>query len=297
VAGGWIHDEVIDADRDGFETALMSWFRDGPERVAAAAQELRWPVTPYRPLPSVAPPVGGETPVGATASRPAGRGRAGRRPPVVVDLTTHWAGPLATSLLAEAGAEVVKVDPEVRPDGFRSRPRLYHHLNRAKEVVDLDLREAGDRHRFEVLVAGADLLVESFSRRVLPNLGYDRDLLHHLNPGLATLSVRAFPTGTAEADWLAYGPGVHAASGLGLVSGSPTPAPIAYPDLVAGVAAYRRGVELLAGLVGPGRPGPGTAGTAEISLSGAIAPLVAEAVRRRDPSGRSDGSERGRTNG
>lgn len=277
VAGGWIHDEVVDEDRDAFESLLPAWAEGGPERVAEAAQELRWAVTPYRP-PSIHRlagrpadrPDGDEPTAEHGRRRPAGHspGSARGRPPKVVDLTSHWAGPLATALLAGAGAEVVKVDPDARPDGFRPRAALYRHLNGAKRIVSLDLRHTGDRARFEELVAGADLLVESFSRRVLPNLGYDRAGLAAINPRLDQLSIRAFPAHSPEASWLAYGPGVHAASGIGLIDGEPRPAAVAYPDLVAGVAAYARAVALLADGVPGGR-------AEEVSLAGAIAPLAA----------------------
>jgi len=281
VAGdGWIHDEVLDDDREAFEAVLAARAGDGAESVAAACQELRFPVTPYRwpggPVP--APDRGRERPQPV----PGGGTRPARERPVrVIDLSTHWAGPLATALLAEAGAEVVKVDPHCRPDGFRGRPRLYRHLNEAKEIVDLDLRRPDDRRRFEALVTGADLLVESFSRRVLANLGYDRAALAELDPGLAVVSIKAFPAGTAEADWLAYGPGVHAASGLGLASGRPVPAPVAYPDLVAGVTAYAMAVDLLAD-----PPGGGQEAGAEISLAGSISALVRAAA---DDGGAGDG--------
>lgn len=281
VPGGWVHDEVLDDDRSGFESVLAGEAHRGPEAVAAACQQLRFPVTPYRRLPATAPagPVdhasGEPGDIALSPSGPGATGPASRRPIRIVDLSTHWAGPLATMLLADAGAEVVKVDPDCRPDGFRARPALHRHLNGAKDIVDLDLRRDGDRRRFETLLAEADLLVESFSRRVLPNLGYDGERLAHLQPTLSVLSIKAFPAGSAEADWLAYGPGVHAASGLGLLTDRPVPAPIAYPDVVAGVTAYARAVRLLAD-----RSGGGPARRAEVSLAGAIAPLVRTASSR-----------------
>lgn len=271
VAGGWIHDEVVDEDREAFEALLATWAGDGPERVARAAQELRWPVTPYRPPPgrSASGRTGDGRWLGVGDGRLDTPGRPARRrsTPTVVDLTSHWAGPLATSLLARAGADVVKIDPEVRPDGFRARPALYRHLNGHKRIVSLDLRRPSDRDEFEGLLSRADLLVESFSRRVLPNLGYDGDRLAGINPALAVLSIRAFPAGTPEAGWLAYGPGVHAASGLAMLDGTPRPAAVAYPDLVAGLAAYARAVHLLAGT----DPVPGAR---EVSLAAAIGPLT-----------------------
>jgi len=269
VVGGWVNDEVIDEDRPALEAFIDATPDAHPEALASAAQELRWPITPYRQMSPVAPPMPRAAPT--VSAHP--EDRQSRRP-LVVDLSTHWAGPLATSLLAEAGAEVLKVDPDCRPDGFRERQDLYRHLNGAKTVVDLDLRREPDRHRFETLLGHADLLVESFSRRVLPNLGYDRRRLAELNPALATISIKAFPASSPEADWLAYGPGVHATSGLGWPTGQgrPEPAPLAYPDLIAGVTAYARAATALGG-----------AGDGEVTLAGSIAPLVALAIDRSEP--------------
>jgi len=280
VGDGWVHAEIIDEDLDLFETLLCGHRRGGspataPERLAAAAQELRLPVSPYRFPPdafigsvpdALADDVFDEAP-GAISQSPAGGA-------TVIDLSTHWAGPLATKLLAEAGATVIKVDPDCRPDGFRARPRLYRHLNGAKELVNLDLRTSDDRRRFESTVSGADLVVESFSGRVMTNLGYSPEALRDLNPRLSTISIRAFPANTPEAGWLGYGPGVHAASGLGLVTGRPVPAALAYPDFLTGLAAHRRALSLLADDDAPARVG--------VSLLGTIGPIVRAAAATGD---------------
>ena len=276
------------------------------ERLAAEAQVWRLPVTPYRRLadaaralsaapnrpipPSIAaasqvrrdgpmaPDDGAPSQVrvprddGATSrvrkDEPARRWR-GRDQPLVVDLTALWAGPLATALLADLGAEVVKVDPVARPDGLARHRAFHHHLNLAKQVVDLDLRDDSDRRRFEALLDRADLLIDSFSRRVMPNFGYGRPALAARWPRLAALSITAFPASAAEADWIAYGPGVHAAMGLGDrgPGRSFEPAPVAYPDALAGLAAFASAAELLA-------RGPSAPAGAEVSLAAAIAPLT-----------------------
>lgn len=282
------------------------------ERLAAEAQVWRLPVTPYRHLadatrvlvaapdrltqPSIAaasqvrrdgpmaPDDGAPSQVrvprgdGATSrvrkDEPARRWR-GRDQPLVVDLTALWAGPLATALLADLGAEVVKVDPAARPDGLARHRAFHHHLNSAKQVVDLDLRDASDRRRFEALLDRADLLIDSFSRRVMPNFGYGRPALAARWPRLAALSITAFPASAAEADWIAYGPGVHAAMGLGDrgPGRSFDPAPVAYPDALAGLAAFASAAELLA-------RGPGAPASTEVSLAAAVTPLTRLAGQR-----------------
>lgn len=281
VTGGFVHAEVLDDDIDLFADVLDAIGPQGPEAVAAAAQELRLPVTPYRRLRAVE---------GLSNDVPALRQQADpdwATAKTVVDMSTHWAGPLTTALLADAGARVIKIDPICRPDGFLARPRLYDHLNRSKEIIDLDLRLDGDRCRFEALIASADLLAESFSRRVMTNLGYGPDRLKAISPSLRTLSIKAFPAGSAEQDWIGYGPAVHAASGLAYggsqaATNDPVPAPIAYPDLLAALTAYGEGLRLLGGGVGH----------REVSLMGSIAPLVRQLIGQPDPVGRSDGDER-----
>ena len=269
VPGGAVHADVADDDAEVWAAVVDSWAEAGPEALSRAAQERRLPVTPYRrpaPLPVA---------TSATVDVPLRRRAGGLQGIRVVDLTTLWAGPLCTALLAEAGAEVVKVDPSCRPDGFRDRPALYEHLNRGKQVEDLDLRQRADRDRFEELVARSDMLVSSFSRRVLPNLDYGAARLRDLNPTLAFLAVTAFPVGSAEQDWLAYGGGVHAARGLGMTGGVPAPAPVSYPDPLAGWAAFARALELL------GRPGPFR--TVEVALSEVVTPLLAPALSTGPP--------------
>ena len=213
VGGGWVHAEVIDDDRDLLDRLLTDAGASDPEAFARTCQELRLPVSPYRALTATTPAIDPADPLGTDPHRgPAGgadagpdghgdpaatgpdghgdpaadrgddRGLADPAGATVIDLSTHWAGPLATRLLADAGATVVKVDPRCRPDGFGQRPALYRHLNHGKEVVDLDLRSPTDRARFEQLLASADLLVESFSRRVMGNLGYDDDRLRAAQP-------------------------------------------------------------------------------------------------------------------
>jgi crotonobetainyl-CoA:carnitine CoA-transferase CaiB-like acyl-CoA transferase len=198
----------------------------------------------------------------------AGTGEQTLRPAdvTVVDMTAMWAGPLCTRLLADWGASVVTVEPAVRPDGVRQSPAQFAVLDQGKRRVPWDLRLGPDRAAFESAVAAADVLVESFSARVLSSLGYPPEALHRLNPRLRVVAIRAFPSSTPEASWVAYGRGVHAASGLGMVAGQAAPALVAYPDPLAGLAAFGT---VLAALGGPG----GTVD--EVSLAGAISPLLA----------------------
>jgi hypothetical protein len=252
--------------------ALAPAERDDPERVAAAAQEVRLPVLPYRRAPEPGAP-----PPDPLRALPEPAGLVSLDGLTVVDLSSMWAGPLTTALLARFGARVVKIEMPGRPDGLRAwgRPSgaapspFFRALNRGKEIVALDLRQSADRARFEALLEKADLLVESYSRRVMPNLGYDAETLDRLRPGLIIARLRAFPRGPLV-DWTAYGSGIHAVSGLGDVGGGRfAPAALSYPDPLAGLLLFATCLARLAA----GRRGPGPE-VAEVSLLGSVAPLL-----------------------
>jgi hypothetical protein len=107
------------------------------------------------------------------------RGSAARRRherPLVVDLSSLWAGPLATNLLGLAGAEVVKVESIGRPDGLRRDDSgLFDILNAGKRSVALDFADPIDRRALGALVAAADVVVEASRPRALRQLGIDVD--------------------------------------------------------------------------------------------------------------------------
>ena len=235
----------------GMLATLAPAQRADPEVVAAEAQAWRLPVMPYRSRDTMTamqgePPVReiarrslsgtGAEPVvsGADAALPSGAAPLqGLR---ICDLTTMWAGPLATAILARLGAEVIKVEPSCRPDGLRrGDAALFGRLNRNKARADLDLREPAGRERFEQLVASSDVVVDSFSPRVMTNLGYPAEALWRLRRDVIIAGVRAFGPGPWR-DWAGYGSGIHAASGLADCGGGTfVPAAVSYPDPLAGL--------------------------------------------------------------
>ena len=90
------------------------------------------------------------------------------RPPLVVDLSSLWAGPLCTRLLADRGAEVVKVESPTRPDGARRGPRaFFDRLNAGKRELVCDLRSP----ELANLLARADVVVEASRPRALRQAG------------------------------------------------------------------------------------------------------------------------------
>ena len=96
------------------------------------------------------------------------------RPPLVVDLSALWAGPLATQLLAATGAIVVKVESWQRPDGLRrDGSGMFDVLNASKRCVALDLAEPAGVDRLRALLRAADIVVEASRPRALVQLGID----------------------------------------------------------------------------------------------------------------------------
>jgi crotonobetainyl-CoA:carnitine CoA-transferase CaiB-like acyl-CoA transferase len=188
----------------------------------------------------------------------------------VVDMTVMWAGPLATRKLAELGADVVKVEPGCRLDGTRGGP-MYEALNAGKRRVDLDLRDAEQRGEFVAMVATADVVIDNFSPRVMPNLGLTHAELTAIKPDIITVSMPAFPAGSPWRDRVSYGVGVHALSGLGHVGTDDDGTemyeapPVAYPDALAGLAAFGTVLDLLA------RGGPAHA---EVAMLSVLEPLL-----------------------
>ena len=111
----------------------------------------------------------------------------------VLDLTQHVAGPYCTKLLADFGADVIKVE---RPQGdsARSLPPfagdephqecslLFAYLNTNKKGITLDLKTATGKSLIHRLLADTDILVENFTPRVMPSLGLDYDSLSAIKP-------------------------------------------------------------------------------------------------------------------
>jgi len=130
----------------------------------------------------------------------------------VLDLTSLWAGPLATSLLADAGCNVLKVEAPGRPDGARSGPTEFFDLmNHGKQSVALDLHQATDRAHFERLLDAADVVVESARPRSLAQLGYDAKTWCSVRAGRLWTSITGYGR---EQEWIAFGDDAAVAAGL-----------------------------------------------------------------------------------
>jgi hypothetical protein len=113
----------------------------------------------------------------ATVTDLGGAAALGHRP-LVVDLSSLWAGPLCTRILADAGAHVVKVESTSRPDGARrGEPGFFRWLNGGKEEVSIDLGTAEGVHQLRALLHQAQVVVEGSRPRALRQWGIDAEQL------------------------------------------------------------------------------------------------------------------------
>jgi hypothetical protein len=184
-------------------------------------------------------------PDGGVAVTRFGRRSLDRRRPLVVDLSSLWAGPLCASLLGAAGADVVKVESTARPDASRTgSPGLYRALNGSKRHVALDLAAAPGRTELAELVGEADVVVESARPRALEQLGIvAADEL--ARPGSPRLWVSITGHGRSSPR-VAFGDDAAVAGGL-VVEGADGPAFCgdALADPLAGLAAAATALEAL----------------------------------------------------
>lgn len=174
------------------------------------------------------------------AARPVVPRDGSRDPPLVIDLTALWAGPLCGHLLAAAGARVIKVESRGRPDPVREAlPAMFSLLNGGKESVVLDFTRASDLERLRGLVAQADLVIGSARPRAFEQLGLAPEALIAQCTGLTWVAITACGwTGDARN---AVGFGDDAAAAGGLLAEDATGQPVflgdALADPLTGIAA------------------------------------------------------------
>ena len=140
----------------------------------------------------------------------------------VLDFTTTIAGPHCTRLLADLGAEVIKIEA---PDGDMMRTRLplrngastsFGQLNAGKKSVVLDLKSPEGREIVRRLVQTADLVVENFRPGVMRRLELDYASLSKINPRLVYCAMSGYGQSGPSAELPAYAPVIHASSGYDL---------------------------------------------------------------------------------
>ena len=167
----------------------------------------------------------------------------------VVDLTRALAGPYATMMLADAGADVLKVEPPtgddsrgwlpfVERDGVRESA-YFLSANRGKRSLRLDLKTEEGARRLRELCAEADVLVENYRPGLMDRLGLGLESLRRANPRLITLSITGFGSGGPDGHRPGFDQIVQAEAGLmsltGAPDGEPTRVGLPIADLLAGM--------------------------------------------------------------
>ncbi|MER5935829.1 CoA transferase [Streptomyces sp. NPDC001928] len=147
----------------------------------------------------------------------------------VLDLTWVLAGPYCTKVLADHGADVIKVESAGRPDPTRFAPFMhlsrgphndpdtsgyFNDVNRNKRSITLDTRSEDGIAVLRQLIAGCDVLVENFSSTVMTRLGLGHDQLARINPGLVYVSMSGMGHTGPRNGWVSYADTVSASSGL-----------------------------------------------------------------------------------
>ncbi|MBI2866332.1 MAG: CoA transferase [Chloroflexi bacterium] len=216
----------------------------------------------------------------------------------ILDLTQVYAGPYTTRLLADMGAEVLRIEATMRPGRGPSRvpPGLdimypnrdpgeqpynrfayYNELNRNKLAISLDLSQEQGKDIFRHLVTVADVVIENFSPRVMPNFGLNYQTLNRLRPDLIMVSLPAFGLTGSYRDYVAYGTGLEGMVGLasmtGYSDGPPLKTGIAYGDPIGGLHAA---FAILAALRYRHRTGQGQ--HIDLALRESLAMVVGEAL-------------------
>jgi crotonobetainyl-CoA:carnitine CoA-transferase CaiB-like acyl-CoA transferase len=168
---------------------------------------------------------------------------------LVADFSRVLAGPYASMLLGDLGADVIKVERPGTGDDTRAwgppwrdgESTYFLSLNRNKRSVVLDLTDAEDRALARTLGGRADVMIESFRPGLMATWGLDGDTLRKTNPRLVSCSVTAFGSGEAAAGLPGYDFLLQAMGGLMSVTGEPDGRPLktgaAVVDLICGLLA------------------------------------------------------------
>jgi crotonobetainyl-CoA:carnitine CoA-transferase CaiB-like acyl-CoA transferase len=184
----------------------------------------------------------------------------------VLDFSTLLPGPLATLLLAEAGAEVIKIERPGAGDEMRSySPKFgsdsvnFAMLNRGKRSIAIDLKQSASLRRLEPLIRSADVIVEQFRPGVMDRLGLGYDSLSRMNPRIIYCAITGYGQSGPRAMSAAHDLNYVADTGmLGLAAGedgSPVPPAALVADV--GGGAYPAVINILLALRERERSGRG----------------------------------------
>ncbi len=194
----------------------------------------------------------------------------------VLDLSQYLPGPYATQILADLGAEVVKVEPP-RGDPGRTLPPLdgdgiglgYKLINRGKRRIVVDLKSSSGKDAFAALASAADVMLESYRPGVMDRLGFGLDRLRGINPRLVACSLTGYgqagPLRDAAGHDVNYMAAAGAFAGIGTAEGGPI---LVSPPVADRAGAMTAALAILAALMRRERTGQG--GHLDVALTDAI---------------------------
>jgi crotonobetainyl-CoA:carnitine CoA-transferase CaiB-like acyl-CoA transferase len=184
----------------------------------------------------------------------------------VLDFSTLLPGPVCTLVLAEAGAEVVKIERPGMGDEMRTyQPRVgldsanFALLNRGKRSIAIDLKAAGAAERILSLVREADVVVEQFRPGVMDRLGLGYEAMKAANPRIVYCAITGYGQHGPRADVAAHDLNYVAESGMLSLAAGDDGAPVVPAALVADIAggAYPAVINILLALRARDRSGVG----------------------------------------
>ncbi|WP_422745964.1 CaiB/BaiF CoA transferase family protein [Mycobacterium sp. WMMD1722] len=257
----WVAEQTVDEIRDlasafripnapvanGENVARLDHFVERGSFVGHPGHGFTQPGPPYRLMPAVlrapapAPRLGEHTEHYRQENAPERDGNGSAAPCAlpfeglrVLDLTTFWAGPSCTHILALLGAEVIHVESTRRPDGTRliagipasedkwwERSPIFSGLNTNKEGITLDLSTGRGRDLLNRFIATADVVVENFTPRVMDQIGLDFAAVIALRSDAILLRMPGFGLDGPWRDNPAFAYVIEAAAGISWLTGYP----------------------------------------------------------------------------
>jgi len=184
----------------------------------------------------------------------------------VLDFSTLLPGPLATLLLAEAGAEVIKIERPERGDEMRSyTPKFgadsvnFALLNRGKRSIAIDLKDRSAVGKLTPLIESADVIVEQFRPGVMDRLGLGYEALSNINPRIIYCAITGYGQSGPRADVAAHDLNYVAETGMLALAAGADGAPVPPAALIAdiGGGSYPAVINILLALRGRDATGKG----------------------------------------
>jgi crotonobetainyl-CoA:carnitine CoA-transferase CaiB-like acyl-CoA transferase len=285
-ADGWVAISLARlADIEAVPAVVEAPVRDGdawPALIEFAARAKAHDVAARGQLfgiPTAALPQPSEPAVPSVRIVGAGASRAAPAPdrPLVIDLSSMWAGPLCAHVLGRAGMRIVKVEAVHRPDGARAGDQTFFDwLHAGHESVALDLGTDAGVRSLHALIAHADIVIEASRPRALLQLGIDARAAVAARPGTTWVSITGYGRDGDHAQLVAFGDDAAVAGGLVADDrdGAPVFAGDAIADPLTGLVAAHHA--LAAHLAGGGA-------VVDVAMAGVAATVGALAAEPGEP--------------